>query len=457
MLLLAVTLSACGDKPPVGQIVVYVDTDAVVPEPAGATRDATRLSPLVDRARFEVLVDGQAQPGTARDFPIDAEMLRQRRLSFGIVPPPRALNVGARVTLFRADRVAGDVEAGVALRTTVTLPPVGAEGIVEVSTILHTDDFGAEIGPVPATPGPGTGPSLVNTWHGGHRVPCTGTARPGEACVSGGAYFFGNPQFRGRTTGNDITAERLVSISPFYLDLTEVTVEDFRRELPALFSGGAAAPTPGDPTGDDFTMFCTWTAVAADHERLPVNCISWATARAYCKEFGKDLPTEAQMEFVTSGLGEEWAFPWGNDEPDCRAAIWGRAGTGVLADYPQECRNPTSQSGAAFPGLGESDRLDSNVLRNGGGLPVLDLGGNLSEWMLDTWARPTDAFWNTLRPMHDPLNTKPSDVDGDNLVARGGNWSLSALTTRAGFRLLHKVDQIDAGTGFRCARPGTGG
>ena len=59
--------------PPRGQILLYVDTDAPVPAPRGAPFDPGRLSPLVDRARFEVLVDGAVLPGSSRDFALDDE------------------------------------------------------------------------------------------------------------------------------------------------------------------------------------------------------------------------------------------------------------------------------------------------------------------------------------------------------------------------------------------------
>jgi formylglycine-generating enzyme len=463
VLLLAIGYGCSRELPPTGQIVLHVDTDAILPDPIGAPPDTTRLSPLVDRARFEVLVDGDARPISARDVVVDAAMFHERRVSFGIVPPASVTTVKARVLLFRADRVLADtLESGVTLETLVALPAVPAEGIVDVSVILHADDFGLKLGPLAPQPG-SIGQSLVNTWHGGHRVPCSGGARPGEACVPGGAFFFGNPQFRGRTPSNDIYVERLVSLSPFFLDLTEVTVGDLRKALPQLSARGAPPPKAfsGRKDRGDFTDFCTWTEMAGERDGLPVNCVSWDTARAYCQELEKDLPTEAQNEFVTSGLGEEWAFPWGNDEPDCSSAVWGRGGIGVTSTDPQLCREPGSAGGPGFPGSGTSDRLGSNVLRNAGGEPVVDLGGNLSEWMLDRWGRPTDPFWDTIRPMADPVDDVASTFDVDSRVARGGSWQGTALTTRGGFRRRRPASpldqQLDAFTGFRCARPGRGG
>ena len=82
------THGCSSELPPAGQVVLHVDTDAIVGEPAGTPADPTRLAPLVDRARFEVLVDGQQEPVGGRDVVIDARMFRDRQVSFGIVPPP---------------------------------------------------------------------------------------------------------------------------------------------------------------------------------------------------------------------------------------------------------------------------------------------------------------------------------------------------------------------------------
>lgn len=455
VLAIALATIACErELPPAGQIVLYIDTDAVVREAPGAPDDPSRLSPMVDRARFEVLRDGQPLPNSARDVPIDATTLRDRRLSFGIVAPPGLATAGVRVRLFRADRVFGpEPDAGVTLDTTVALPPVGEDGILEVNVVLKTDDFGLRVGPIAPAPGPPER-SLVGTWRGGRRAPCAEGARPGEACVPGASFFFGNPQFRGRTSTNDISDERLVFVSPFFIDVNEVTVEAFRAVWPEL-----AGRVP-EPTTRDADPYCTWTlAPETENEQRALACVSWFTAEAYCSALGKTLPTEAQFELVTSGLGEEWAFPWGNDEPDCTAAVWGMAGIPTasleaIRRGADQCRQVRSdEPGPLPPGRGLGDRISASVLRSAGGAEVQDLGGNLAEWAHDVWARPTDPFWSAVRPMIDPLSTVPNAIDGDMRAVRGGDWASTALTTRAGFRRRRLAAEASPLIGFRCARP----
>ena len=120
----AVTGACDRELPPVGQIVVHVDTDAIVREPIGAADDPALLSPLVDRARFEVLRGGAPLANSTRDLAVDASMFRERRVSFGVVAPPGATDVSVRIRLFRADRVlTNELAPGVTLDSTVVLPP----------------------------------------------------------------------------------------------------------------------------------------------------------------------------------------------------------------------------------------------------------------------------------------------------------------------------------------------
>lgn len=443
--------------PPAGQVVVFIDTDAIVPEgEVDAGRGAeTRLSVLVDRARLEVLVDGSTLPNSTRDVAVDAAMLRDHRLSFGVSPAPHQTNVTVRVRLFRADRVM-DLEPpmGVTLDSTISLPSVEEEGVVLVSVLLKADDFGARLGPLPATVGEPP-PSLVNSWRGGQRVQCKGAPRPSETCVPGGAFFYGTPQLRGRGR-DDIADERLAILSPYFIDTTEVTVADFRSVWTASLAGKVAEPVVKTEGTDP--NFCTWTASATAGDVYPLNCVTWPTAAAYCAALGKELPSEAENEFIMSGVGEDWAFPWGNDEPLCSATVWGCAGivTSSIDSVRRgssACRLDRGSVGPLPPGRGLGDKIGAAVLRSAGGADILDLGGNLAEWTRDVWARASDPFWSSTTPLVDPVNGTPNPEDGAGAhAARGGDWASTVLTTRAGIRRFRREGEQSSLIGFRCKR-----
>lgn len=449
-----VLASACiacdqGSLPPRGQIIVVVDTDAIAPLERGAQRDPTRLPAQVDRARFEVLVDGKPLAGSTREVAVDEAMFRAQRVSFGVLPAPEDAAVSVRIRLFRADRVStGEPPAGVTLDTIATLPPVATEGVTTVSVLLRVDDFGRTVGPIAASPG-GPTSSAVGTWRGGRRVGCSGVADASESCVPGGAFFFGDLAFRGRAPTNDVTDERLVWVSPFFLDRTEVTVGAFRERWSALAANVSPPLARNEPDG----AACTWTETSAwlpdgaPLDRLPLNCVSWKTASAYCHARGGELPTEAQIEYASSGLGEEQAYPWGNDEPDCATAIWGRAVAG--SDGSSSCLAASIPARPAFPGFGTRDRVDTAAFGFEG--EIVDLGGNLSEWALDVWSQPSEAFWRPLTPMIDPLATFDG-IDGDARPARGGNWDFRSVRTRAATRIKRGPDERVPIVGFRCAR-----
>jgi formylglycine-generating enzyme required for sulfatase activity len=454
-------LSGCRAEPePIGQVVLHVDTNAFVPPPPGALEDPLRPRepPLVDRVRFEVAQGGRPLAEASREFALDEALFRASRVSIGVVPPTGAGDVTVRVRLYRADRSRTLAPpAGVTLDTTVRLPPVPAEGKTDVSLFLDAEDFGRTVGQAtPVDPQVGR-PTLsqVGTWARGRRLQCAAAAPLGSAssCVAGGAFFLGEPALAGRTRNNDITEERLVVVAPFYLDQTEVTVAAFRDAWPSLKGAGVAPPLAfsGKRDGANEEDWCTWSATPtlADGrslERLPLNCVSWNTAQAYCRALGGDLPSEAQYEFVMSGQGRELAYPWGNEDPDCSAAVWARAGIGALRDSPGDCR-VTPLGGVEYAGSGTRDRVLGSD-----GAPIVDLAGNLSEWTRDLWSAPTEAFWNTTLPMTDPVANLTSALDGDRRAVRGGTWLSTAVAVRAGLRFQSPPNDQRRGTGFRCAR-----
>jgi formylglycine-generating enzyme required for sulfatase activity len=443
----ALAFGACrADAPPIGEAVLYVDTDAPVAKPGDPG--------LVDRVRFEILRGGVVVPNGTRDFLVDEERFREKAVSIGILPVEGLDSITVRVRLFRDDRArTAEPSAGVTLDTIVRIPPVGQTGISRYTVRLSADDFGRRVGedhPIEPEGGEPVSSKVSTSRHARH-AGCIGPLGDEEACIPGGAFFFGDPALRGRTEGNDITDERVVVLSPFFLDRVEVTVADFRRAWAAL-STRVVPPTPwsGRSDGASQADYCTWRqdpkVGPSSLEGMPVNCIPWDTARAYCRELGKELPTEAQFEYVMSGMGREQAYVWGDDEPDCAAAVWGRAGVGYYSQAPADCRDDRGIGGVSAAGSGVRDNVTVD------GRAVLDLGGNVAEWARDLWSRENEPFWRPVVAMFDPVADYSASVDGDRRPVRGGRWAGPPLSCRAGHRLQNPPTDAPPSVGFRCVR-----
>ena len=144
-------------------------------------------------------------------------------------------------------------------------------------------------------------------------------------------------------------------------------------------SGSPGLFEPGWDSADDSSLtsgnlacdpqLATWTNAPGQNENLPVNCVNWPLAYAFCIWDGGFLPSENEFEFATAAGGQQRVFPWGNDDPgtspdyaifECNYPPGSTTCTGVTNIAPVG----TAQLGAGFYGQ-------------------LDLAGELNEWMLD--------------------------------------------------------------------------
>lgn len=415
--------------------------------PRALPPDPSRPPALFDRLRIEVLIDSAAAPGDSlRDFPVDEGQFQAGLVSVGIAPPAGGGNLSARLRLFRADRLLdGQPPPRTTIDLTVQLPPLAGADRVDVSAFLDVETIGRVQPPVDATPGPPAS-SAVGSWPGAWPQPCARAAGDDEVCVPGGAFFLGDPLLAG-TSYHEGGNEQLVVVSPFFLDLHEVTAGQWRTgggetglRGPALWNGST------DPL--QARSYCTLAAQPGPRDALPLNCVFFGPAREYCKVHGKDLPSEAQLEFVASGRGEEHAYAWGNDEPTCADAVWGRGGIGLLASGDGACRPPLDVGGPLPGGSGARDRVRLD------GRELLDLAGSVSELSRDVWSRPGEAYWSRPGILVDPVADLVSAADGPAHSHRGGSWETFPLNLRAGMRQPLFDDAASAAVGFRCARPG---
>jgi serine/threonine-protein kinase len=104
---------------------------------------------------------------------------------------------------------------------------------------------------------------------------------------------------------------------------------------------------------------CTWRAKGKG--RLPINCVDWEGAKAYCAAQGMSLPTEAQWEAAARG-SVDGHFPWGSATITCDHAVIDN-GCGTGGPLP----------------VGSRPRDASRV-------GALDMAGNVREWTASGYA-----------------------------------------------------------------------
>lgn len=451
LLALPLALAACGGKTadPRAQWTVHLATDLPVPQ-------------LGDRVLIELLApDGQAAcPGCRRQ--LGTASAEQWPLSFGVVPPSSGAAVRVRVRLYRAVYTGADgLPAGNQVVDYLgTLPSTDTP--LDVTVELRGRCFGvpADVDAHrtcdPATgalvaeadvPRGSTGLPDVGSWSEAEAVPCAGAVPDGMVCVPGGLFLLGSARYFSLGSG-DPTPERLVRLSPFALDLTEVTVGTLRRvlqdtplsELPV--TKGATPPA----------SWCSWRGASdPSGDEESVNCLPLSLAREICAARGGRLPTEAEWEWAAGNLTRESSYPWGEDPEVCRHAVVARAETLSSSSGDSTCR---TASGTAIVPAGPAAGGGADDLT---ALGVRDLAGNLGEFVEDAYGLYDEPCWlDGPTPLVNPRCDTPSSSPTAPAIQalRGGSWTNVPLSAAVYLRNGAQFpDRWAPDVGFRCVVP----
>ncbi len=309
--------------------------------------------------------------------------------------------------------------------------------------------------------------------------------------VAGGMFF------RTYTNGGSepVIGTDPAVVSSFRLDKYEVTVGRFRtfvaamqgadggaRWLPPSGSGvhthlnhgnGLAAPHTGydyefgwdsadndnlrhtyvDPWQSDDSVtvtanltcntLATWTLEVGSNEKLPINCVTWYDAYAFCIWDGGFLPSEAEWECAAAAGSQQREYPWGAIPPGA---------TNQYAIYA--CQYPSGSG----PCSAVSNIAPVGTATEGAGLwGQVDLAGNVWEWNLDYYNEwyVQPSVGDSSQPCVDCVDLdKKSPGEYPHRVGRGGDFASESTDLLSPWRRGIQVGSTGRSerVGIRCAR-----
>jgi formylglycine-generating enzyme required for sulfatase activity len=289
-----------------------------------------------------------------------------------------------------------------------------------------------------ATPEPPTAtPTAIDTPESPTATPTmvdTPTPAPGEIrriaptdgmiqiFVPAGEFLMGSgpgdPQ-----ADEDEMPQRVVTLGPYWIDETEIT----NAMYGACVAAGACSPPAAINSNSRDSYY-----PSPEFSSYPVVFVDWVSARDYCAWAGRRLPTEAEWEKAARG-SDGRIYPWGDSLTD------------ELANFCDgNCAFDWRES-AVDDGQQEIGPVGSYP-DGGSYYQVLDLAGNVYEWMADWY----DETYYEGAPAENPLGP----LSGSEVVIRGGSWYDGARFIRAANRVGVSPSLSGDNIGFRCAEHG---
>ena len=227
--------------------------------------------------------------------------------------------------------------------------------------------------------------------------------KDGMVRIPGGRFTMGSDD---KKAPPNERPSRVVVVAPFWLDKTEVTVSAYR----ACVDRGACSKPARSSTS------CTYDL---GDPALPISCVPWTSAQAFCITLNKRLPREVEWEMAARG-SSAIKYPWGGGSATgCGAAVT------LAGDTTQRsCGNKKPMRVGSHPG---------------GASPfgVHDMSGNVEEWVADWYGETVSDL---------------SPRAGASHVLRGGGWLSQPSAAKTTSRNWGSAREMGPNVGFRCAK-----
>jgi formylglycine-generating enzyme required for sulfatase activity len=218
-----------------------------------------------------------------------------------------------------------------------------------------------------------------------------------------------------------------VTIAPFAIELTEVTVAQYNSCVSAGACTAAAQKT--EPLNDSREQQ-EWAALlsrgcighSAALGNHPTTCVDWHQASAYCAWIGRRLPAEEEWEFAAR-------------EPDGRFWVWGENEDSHLTN----ARDASIEVAQGKEEPAKGDRNDGfgftapvgSCPRDASAHGVLDLMGNVAKWTSSagrayvyTYGNPKQRIVRGSSWQH--LTTTPTPLPISSRLLRAANCTASS-------------------------------
>jgi sulfatase modifying factor 1 len=247
------------------------------------------------------------------------------------------------------------------------------------------------------------------------------------------------------------------TVKPFLLDRFEVTVSRFYPFLRAydearqpLDDAGAQMDLPGSGWRHDWSddldgMFPSSATLEADIVAcaawpqvsdfdVPIRCVNWYVAFAFCIWDGGRLPTEAEWTYAAMEGDSHRVYPFSNPPED------------TTLDQGHARYFDDDDMWSAPNKVGQ---LPLGV----GAFGQYDLAGNVWEWIADSYREQLGTKDCGANLPGADTDTACSDADSTpNRVLKGGSFSLSSTYLANTARSADRPQGTDPSVGFRCAR-----